>query len=100
MSQSEAVYQAKLIKKLKHLFPSSIILKPDAMDVQGIPDILILYGDRWAMLECKRSSNSSLQPNQNHYLELFNAMSFCEIIYPDIEEMVLNDLQFAFRLKR
>lgn len=100
MSPNEAVYQGKLIKKLKVLFPSSFILKPDPAEFQGLPDILILYGDRWAMLECKVSSNAQIQPNQQHYVGLFNAMSFCAIVYPEIEEMVLDDLQFAFGLKR
>jgi hypothetical protein len=100
VSPNEVVYQGKLVEKLKKMFPASFILRPDPTDFQGIPDILILYGDRWAMLECKLSSNAKIQPNQDYYVNLFNAMSFCAIIYPAIEEMVLDDLQFAFGLKR
>jgi len=64
--------------------------------VQGIPDILILFQDKWAMLEIKISGNASVRPNQRHYVERLGEMSFASFINPENEEEVLNDLQFAF----
>lgn len=93
--KSEAAYQAKLIKKLQTLFPNCFILKNDPSERQGMPDILILFNNLWAMLEVKLSQTAPIQPNQEYYVDMFNDMSFASFIYPEIEEQVLNDLQFA-----
>lgn len=50
----ESEFQAKLIKELEDIFPNCMILKNDANYIQGFPDLLILYEDRWAALECKK----------------------------------------------
>lgn len=59
----ENKFQANLIKELKRLFPGCIVMKNDASYIQGIPDLLILYNDKWASLECKYSKWSS---NRNY----------------------------------
>lgn len=92
----ESVYQRKLIKKLQGLFPGCTILKNDPAENQGIPDILILFNDRWGMLEIKKSSRSQNQPNQSYHVDHFNEMSFAAFINPQNEEQVLHDLQQAF----
>lgn len=92
----EIVYQNRLIQKLKQMFPGCFIIKNDPSINQGIPDLLILYGQRWAMLEVKFSDRSPEQPNQPYYVNLFNNMSFASFIHPQNEELVLNDLQSAF----
>lgn len=92
----ESAYQAKLIKKLRLMFPGCYILKNDASYLQGVPDILILYKNDWAMLEVKRSSNYALRPNQEYYINELDFMSFARIIYPEIEAEVLHDLQHTF----
>jgi hypothetical protein len=43
-------YQAFLIDRLNDMFPGCVVLKNDTDYLQGIPDLLILYEDRWAML--------------------------------------------------
>lgn len=98
--RNEVVYQAGLIKKLQKLFPTGFILKNDPKENQGIPDILLLFEDRWAMLEVKLSATADIQPNQPYYVDMFNKMSFAAFIYPENEEQVLNDLQSAFGAKR
>lgn len=50
----ESQFQAKLIKELKKLFPGCIVMKSDSGYLQGIPDLLILFNDKWAALECKQ----------------------------------------------
>ena len=98
--RSEAAYQAQLVKRIKAMFPGCFVTKSDASQNQGIPDILILFGDRWAMLEVKKSGSEPTQPNQEYYVDQFNGWSFAAFIYPENEEEVLNELQTAFRTFR
>ena len=97
--RSEAAYQDRLIKKLKHIFPGCFVLKNNPDDVQGIPDLLVLFGTYWAMLEVKLSATARVQPNQTYYIDLFNDMSFAAFIHPDNEEEVLDALQYSFGLR-
>jgi hypothetical protein len=85
----ETTYQLALVDKLKVMFPGCLILKNDPADRQGIPDLLILWGERWAMLEVKRSERSPTQPNQEYYVDHYNQMSFAAFIYPEIDDEVL-----------
>lgn len=96
---AENVYQAKLIKKLRRLFDGIIILKNDSGYLQGVPDLLLLYGPYWAMLEVKFDKDSPFQPNQEYYLDLMNRMSFAACIYPENEGEVLDALQSTFGLR-
>lgn len=93
----ENQFQAKLIKDLKKIFPGCIVMKNDANYIQGIPDLLILYGNRWACLECKKSSHSKHQPNQKYYVELMNEMSFARFISPENKEEIIGELQQTFQ---
>ena len=62
----ERNFQANLIQKLKRMFPGCIVMKNDASYKQGIPDLLVLYRDRWDSLECKKSAGAKRQPNQEY----------------------------------
>lgn len=93
--RNEAAYQKYLIDKLEDMFPGCFIIKNDAAARQGIPDLLILWGDRWFMLEVKLSERSPIQPNQEYYVNMFSEMSFAAFICPENEEQVLDDLQSA-----
>jgi hypothetical protein len=97
---AERHYQAALIKKLRVIFPGCIILKNDASYMQGVPDLILLYGPYWAMLEVKWNKDSPFQPNQEYYLEQLNGMSFAACIFPENEDEVLDALQQAFGLRR
>ena len=92
MSKLERDFQANLIKELKDRFDGCIVTKLDSSNVQGIPDILVLYKDKWATLECKKSAGAKKQPNQQYYVQRMNTMSFSRFIYPENKEEVLNDL--------
>ena len=92
----ESKYQAKLIARLEHKFPGCVVIKNDPGYMQGVPDLLFLYGPFWAMLEVKASANAPEQPNQHYYVQLFGSMSFSAFIHPDNEEEVLDALQQAF----
>jgi len=93
----ERDYQAKLIKKLRLLFPGCFILKNDSGYLQGVPDLTILYWEHWAVLEVKLSEDEPYQPNQEFYLDQLGRMSFSATIFPENEEEVLHELQLAFK---
>lgn len=96
----ERDFQSNLIKDLKKLFKGCIVLKNDPDYIQGVPDLLVLYNDKWAALECKRSERASRRPNQEYYISLMNDMSFASFIYPENKEEVLYGLQKAFGIRR
>jgi hypothetical protein len=95
-SRLESGFQDGLIRDLKHMFPGCMVFKMDQM--QGIPDLLILYEDKWAALECKKSANARRQPNQTYYVDKMNDMSFADFICPENKEEVLYELQQTFEL--
>lgn len=92
----ERDYQAGLIDRISMRFPGCFVLKNDEQYIQGIPDLTILYGAVWAVLEVKRSANEPFRPNQEYYLERLNDMGFAAVIYPENEVEVLDAIQRAF----
>lgn len=96
----ESVFQKKLRETLEDMFPGCIILKNDANLQQGIPDLVILWRTRWALLEVKKSSTASERPNQRWFVEKANRFSYGAFIYPENAEEVLHELQQAFRSRR
>lgn len=95
--KKESEFQRNLKKELRTLFPGCIITKLDSGDIQGIPDLLILYKDKWATLENKRSAKASRQPNQEYYVDMMDDMSFSRFIYPENKDKVLDELYLYFR---
>ncbi len=93
-------FKTNLIKELEEMFPGCMVLHLDPTEFQGIPDLLILYEDKWAALEGKKSARASHRPNQDYYVDLMNRMSFASFIYPENKEEVLNELQQAFLIGR
>ena len=96
MSKLESGFQAKLIKELKIIFEDCIVTKLDSSHIQGIPDLLVLYKDKWATLECKRASRAKRQPNQDYYVGKMNEMSFSRFISPENKKEVLDELKAFF----
>ncbi len=92
----ESKFQSDLIKEIKGRFPGCIVMKNDASYIQGIPDLLVLYEDKWASLECKRSEKAKHRPNQDYYVDKMNGMSYSAFVYPENKEEVLNDLGRSF----
>ena len=93
----ERDFQKELKKELKRRFPGCYILKNDSGYFQGIPDLLLLWKDRWATLEVKKSASASHRPNQDYYVEDMNSMSFSAFIYPENKEEVLDELERIFK---
>lgn len=96
----EREYQSGLIKELRHRFRGCIILKNDTDYMQGMPDLTILFKDKWATLEVKASEDSPSQPNQAYYVDVLNDMSFSAFIYPENEDEVLKALAAVFKPRR
>lgn len=92
----ENKFQANLVKELKNQYPGCIVMKNDSSYIQGIPDLLMLYKNRWASLECKKTANARKQPNQEYYVGLMDEMSFSRFICPENKEEVLGELQRVF----
>ena len=92
----ENKFQAKLIKKIKNEYPGCIVMKNDASYIQGIPDLLVLYKDKWASLECKKTEKARHQPNQDYYVDQMNKMSFSRFIFPENEDEVHEELKHRF----
>lgn len=92
---AESKYQRELIKKLKQMFHGCVILKNDPAYLQGVPDLVIFYEDRYAFLEVKAAATSRTRPNQPYWVERLNEMSFAAFIYPSNEEEVLRALERA-----
>ena len=96
----ENKFKTNLINEIEEMFPGCMVLHLDPNEVQGIPDLLILYKDKWAVLEGKKSAYASHRPNQDYYVNLMNDMSFAAFIYPENKEEVLYELQQTFRARR
>lgn len=96
----ERDFQAELIKELRQLFEGCEVLITDPNYIQGIPDLIILYKDKWAALECKLSAKSKQRPNQHYYVSKMDDMSFAAFIYPENKGRILNELQQAFGTRR
>ena len=96
-SRLESGFQDKLRDTLKELFPGCMIFKMD--QIQGIPDLLVLYKNKWASLENKKSEKATRRPNQEYYVDRMNEMSFSRFIYPENKDEVLNDLKAYFQDK-
>lgn len=96
----ENKFKTDLCREIEEIFPGSIVIHLDPNEYQGIPDILILYKNKWAALEGKRSAKAHHQPNQDYYVDIMNKMSFSAFIYPENKEEVLRDLQRAFGISR
>lgn len=94
-SKLESGFQDKLVAELKKIFPGCMVFKMD--QIQGIPDLLILYKNKWASLEVKKSANAKKRPNQEYYVGLMNEMSFSRFICPENKEEIIHELQSTFQ---
>lgn len=94
---AENRFKTYLVKeKLPELFPGCIITYLNPNHIQGIPDLLILFENKWATFEAKDHKGARIRPNQPYYVDLMNKMSFSAFIYPENEEQVLEELYSFF----
>lgn len=96
----EGRFKTVFLKDLDDLYPDSQVLFNDSSYLQGVPDILFLCCDFWAMFEAKESATAAHRPNQPYYIEQFNRWSFAAFVYPENKEEILHALQLAHRTHR
>ena len=89
-------FKTNLVGEIEQMFPGCIIAHLDPNEIQGIPDLLILYKNKWAVLEGKKHANAARQPNQEYYVDLMDRMSFAAFIYPENKDEVLDALYLHF----
>lgn len=92
----ENKFKTSLVKEIRERLPGAIVLHTNPPP-QGIPDLLVLNGERWAALEGKRNSNASHRPNQDYWIEKMNTMSFASFISPETREEVLDAMERSLK---
>ena len=91
----ENEYQHKLKEKIEERLPGCFVLKNDPNWLQGIPDLTVLHGGKWATLEVKRTKDEKHQPNQDWYVDTMNGLAYSSFIFPENEKEILDELQRA-----
>lgn len=89
-------FKTKLKKEIEYMLPGCFVLHLDPNEIQGIPDLIVLHGNKWAVLEGKRSATASVRPNQGYYVEEMDRMAFAAFIYPENKDQVLDELYCYF----
>jgi hypothetical protein len=80
---AESAFQARVIRKLKRMFPGCEILKNDSGYRQGILDITILWCDFLGDAGIQGPEKAKHQPNQDYFVKKFNEMGFAAFIWPE-----------------
>lgn len=97
----ERDFQPLVKKELEAALPDCVVIKQDPnTSFQGVPDLIVLYGDYWASLEVKKDPKAKRQPNQEHYTEKWNRMgdaSYAGFIDPTNYKEVISEIQSTFR---
>lgn len=92
----ENKFKTSLVKEIRERLPGAIVLHTNPPP-QGIPDLIVLNGERWAALEGKRNGNALHRPNQDYWIEKMNTMSFASFISPETREEVLDAMERSFK---
>jgi hypothetical protein len=97
MGRLENAYKRGLKRRIEERFPGCLVLKNDEQLVQGIPDMLVLFGPYYALLEVKSSRDAPMRPNQAYYItQVLDMDGIAFFIYPENEDEVLDEIQRAF----
>lgn len=97
MPTLESKFKKAFLDELRDSFPGCVVITGNSATQQGIPDTLILFNDRWAALEFKRTPSASRQPNQSYFIEKFGEMSYASFVYPENKEEVFDAIRETFR---
>ena len=100
MGKLEPQFQKELKEEIEKRFPGCKVFKMDPTNNQGVPDLLILFKKKWALLECKKSENAKHRPNQDYWVDFYNKMSFARFIFPENKEQVLHEMEQSFKSRR
>lgn len=93
----ESKFQGELKKEIETRIPGSKVIRLNPNDNwNGIPDLLIINGQKWAALESKREEKASHRNHQDYYIEQMNDMSYAAFIYPENKEDIIEELSGYF----
>ena len=91
-------FASHIRQRIEREYEGCLVVHLDPNDVhQGIPDFLILYRNRWAMLEVKKSRTAKRQPNQQYWVDHYDRMSFAAVIYPENEELIYYAMEHTLK---
>lgn len=98
MARLEKDFQKNLVRRLRSELPDTIVMKADANQVQGYPDLLILGPrGRYCNLEVKREKSASHRPNQDYFVEKINDDGgFAAFIYPENQDEIMQAVKDYF----
>lgn len=107
MQKSEGKFKTALKKDIQERLPGAMVVYLNPNDIKGIPDMEVMYNDRWAVLEAKASEEDYRKDianpekmSQSYYVKKMNEMSFAAFIFPENKEEVLNAMESALRSPR
>ena len=95
-SRLEKLFQREVKDDIYNTMTEVTVIKTDPTDLQGMPDLLVLYQGRFAALEVKRNADASHRPNQDIYIERLRHKGFAEFIYPENKDKVLKNMYSYF----
>ena len=95
-SKLERDFQSSLIREIKDRWRGCIVLKNDSQYKQGVPDLTVLYGPHWFILEVKKSLGAPFRPNQEYYIEQWGVMGHAAVIAPENKKEILDAMDDAF----
>ena len=98
MSKLESAYKPQLIQRIGLRFEKYGAVwcqhnDPNMAGQQGIPDLTVYVGNKWFLLEIKRSEKSKKRPNQDWWIDEWSKVTFCSVIFPENEEEVLDAME-------
>lgn len=92
----ESDFEPEFIRELDEAMPGGLFIKGNSAMRQGFPDRLFLHEGHWAAFEVKRDGKASKRPNQEHYIEELNEMSYASFVTPENYKEVVREVQAAF----
>lgn len=98
--KKESDFQKDVIDRIHRELPGAIVMKNDSSYIQGIPDLSVVFGNKYAMLEVKKSEadRKHPQPNQEDYICLFDEWgAFSCFIYPEVYDEKIDALLRYFK---
>lgn len=94
---TENDFQKQLKDRITERFPGAIVLKNDPSLNRGIPDLTVLYKDKWCALEVKKSAGAHREYAQIRKIQKIKSeMTYASFVYPENVEEVLNEMEQTF----
>lgn len=99
MAKLEAEFQANLVRQFEELLPECVVLVKPGYYIQGFPDLMVLYKNQWAALECKQSMSAAYQPNQEWWIAHLDTMGFAAMICPENCQEIIDEVLRSFGVR-